>query len=219
MKKLMAFTLLFSLSAGAWTKKETHVRYTQEEADGQVFSHRVTVEGGLVEDLWTINGKQVEQEEYDNKYLQARSAELKTEIKMREEQHRAQEAEVAKQQLFARQSRILIYKKGLAEQVGGIERELARVQNPRLEPYYVFDASAFETKDVFLQLSSDLLTQAKELLAKSPEELSEAELLTISAQLEPQPMRLRDFYRVSVKHAINTCDDTKMLKEFLELLA
>lgn len=219
MQKQLPFIFLFCLTSSAWVKKETYVRFTREETDGQVFSHRVKVADGLVENVWTINDKAVPEDEYHEKYLVARSAELKAELQAQQAVQQAAEQEMAQQQQFARQARVLVHKKALQEQIGVIEKLLAQVRNPRLEPYYVFGENSFVSRELFAQVTNELLSQAKTTAARSEEELTETEVVTLIAQLEQQPARLKNFYRNTVKHAINSCDDTQLLKEFLELLA
>jgi len=219
MKTTVPFLFLFCLTTSAWVKKETRVWYIHEETDGQVFDHRTKVMDGLIEEAWTINGKVVTAQDYEDRYLAARSAELKAERKAQEAQRQAQEQELAEAQQFTRHARILVHKRTLQEQVEALDKELAKIKNPRLEPYYVFAEQSFATRELFAQVAGDLMSQVKTTLARSEDQLTETELVTLITQLEQQPMRLREFYRSSVKHAINTCDDTQLLKEFLELLA
>jgi hypothetical protein len=219
MKTLLPLFFLFCLTTCAWVKKETYMRYTQEETDGQVFAHRVKVADGVVEQVWNINGKQVSQDEYQDRYLAARNAELKAERKAQEALQLAQEEELARQQQFTRQARIMVHKRSLQDQLGVVEQLLSKVKNPRLEPYYVFGEQGFVSRELFGQVAHELVAQVHAALARSEDDLTETELVTLLSQLEQQPSRLREFYRTSVKHAINTCDDTKLLKEFLELLA
>jgi hypothetical protein len=219
MQKQLPLAFIFCLATSAWVKKETYIRYIREEADGQVFAHRAKVADGVVETVWTINDKPVSEEDYHERYVAARTSELKVERQAQQAAQHAHEQELAEQQKFARNARVLVHKKAVQEQIGAIEKLLAQVKNPRLEPYYVFGEQSFASRELFLQVSNELITQAKVTVARSEDELTETELMTLATQLEQQPTRLRNFYRNTVKHAINSCDDTRMLKEFLELLA
>lgn len=209
--------LLITLPLLAGSKKETFVRLSQEEINGTMFTHRVKVYDGNVEDTWTVNGKHVDGDEYEASYLKAKTAELEHDRQIREQQHRQHETEIAQQQKFSRTARVSIHKRTLHELVELIEQELEKLNDERLMPYRVFDATTYATPEHLTHLNRTL-TKAKNMAAENEDDLSERMLVQMHGELEGQPARLREFYRASVKQAINTCDNTQLLKELLELL-
>ncbi len=209
--------VLLATSLAAASKKETFVRLTQEEINGTMFTHRSKVYDGTVEDTWTINGKHVDGDEYEAAYLKAKTAELQQERQMREQEHRQHEMEIAQQQKFARAARIGIHKRTLHELIEIVEQEMQKLNDERLMPYRVFDATTYATPEHLAHLNRTV-AKAKQMTSENEDELTERVLSNMHEELANHPARLKEFYRASVKQAINTCDNTQLLKELLELL-
>ena len=149
--------------------------------------------------------------------LEAKTAELQQERLLREQQHRQHEMEIAEQQRFARLARIGIHKRALHEAIELTEQELQKLNDDRLVPYRLFDVTTYASPDHLNHLSKQL-GKAKQMTAEQDDDLSERALVQMCQDLGEHPARLREFYRASIKQAINTCDNTQLLKEFLELL-
>ncbi len=210
--------LIASTPLCAGSKKETFVRLVQEDINGTMFTHRAKVQEGNIEDTWTINGKHVDGDEYEATYLKAKTAELQQERQLREQQNRQHEMEIAQQQKFAKLARIGIHKRTLHEAIELTEQELQKLNDERLTPYRVFDVTTYPSQEHLSQLNRQL-NKAKQIVAENEEDLTERSIVQICQDLADHPGRLREFYRASIKQAINTCDNTQLLKEFLELLA
>jgi hypothetical protein len=209
--------LLVTMPLAGGIKKETFVHYTQEQYNNCHFTHRVDMVDGVIKEQWSIEGVQVEAATYEQAILEAEMAERAQVRKARDQERRAQELELVRQQEFNRQSRLDIYRKKVQLALVTLETELAKLKDSRLVPYYAYSPQTFEHHEAFMNVVHKIPEQANQLLNKPASELSESALRSFGDFLEALPIKVRVFYRETIKQAIDRCNDTQLLKELLEL--
>ena len=219
MKKIL---LLFTVAIGCLQaqdyKKETFVRFSEERIGQELFTHRVDIIDGATRERWSVNGASVGHDEYEQRLESALLARIRASRAKELEHRRAYEQELEQQQQFLRSCRVATSKKRLRQLVAETESELVKVRDGRLQAYLQFDDSTYPSRQLFDQ-TVQAVGDAKQQLAVCEPELTEPEFEKMAADLEGHPARMRGLFRSTVKHAIDTCDDTRVLKELLELVS
>lgn len=216
--KRLSFILFVTMALPIHARmvKEVFIRTTEEVVNGVVFSHRVDIAEGAITEQWGMDRVVIAEAEYTEALLEAEKAERKAERKAKAEERRQEERELARQQEFVSKVRVDICKKDLTLTLEVLETELAKVKDARLEPFYVFNESTFASSDLFKNLTDDLIPHARRLI--TDKDCSEPDLQDMQAQLQDKPTRVRELFRATVKQAINTCNDTHLLRELLEII-
>jgi hypothetical protein len=212
----LSWCLVYTVCAQDYTKV-TFIRHTESKVHGQLFTHRVDVVDGQIKDRWTVDGKPVIAKVYDEQLESATLSQMRELRAAEQKQLREQEFEIAKQQEFNQQVALDLHRKCLKKSIEGVEHELVRIKDSRLAPYYVFEKNSYTAPEQFDRLIMELMPEAKRVVADQAASLDT--LQRLSKELESHPQRLREFFRITVKHAVSTCDDTRMLRDFLELVA
>ncbi|MBN1549506.1 hypothetical protein JW872_02495 [Candidatus Babeliales bacterium] len=215
---LIALLLMFVGISEAIQTRVQYVRYVEEKVNNAIFAHRVDIIDGVAQDRWLINGQKVSAEEYEEALLDSEKEERREERRRVEALKRREEEAEAQHQVFIHDARKDIARKRLELVIKNVESELLKVKEPKLEPYLVFDRQTVASADLFNQLQIDSLPEAKRLIALG-HDVQEEDLSRTADQLEAFGPRLRDMFRLTVKQAINQCDDTRLLKELLEIVS
>lgn len=192
--------------------EELSVYYKKEILEGKTFVYREDLANGTKKQVWTIDGKPVEFEEYEEAILDAEKEIRRRERKERDERRRAMQD----RRLLAV---VVLHKKLLRLLIDDVQVALARFDDHRLAPFLVFDKnSAFSQKE-FEAIESELLEYAKKVLYEEVQDGDKAALADAIQKLDGLPERLQELFQKTVDNAIKTCDDTKMLKELLGVLS
>lgn len=215
---LIALSLLLMGVSEAVQTRVQYVRYVEEKVNNAIFAHRVDIIDGVAQDRWLVNGQKVGVDEYEEALLDAEKEERRTERRRVEDLKRREEEAEAQHQAFVHDARKDIARKRLELVVKNVESELFKLKEPKLEPYLAFDRHAVASPDQFNQLQIDIIPEAKRLIALG-HDAQEEDLSMAADQLETFGPRLRDMFRLTVKQAINQCDDTRLLKELLEIVS
>jgi hypothetical protein len=210
------FLLLLSGFVQAAVVKETVIRYAQEVSNGEAFASRSDITNGAVKEQWSVNNKVVSAEAYTLAREEAFKQEMANERKREEERKQQDIAAELKKQEFNRLARLDVVKKEISVTIKHIEAGLVKIKNKMLEPYLFFEQGSFATSDQLKSIELELLPRAKDLIALS--QTTEDELQVMLHNLTFIPDRLDTLFQSTVKHAINVCDDTKLLKELLEVV-
>src|SRR5207247_1430051 len=110
------------------------------------------------------------------------------------------------------------HKKILALSLQSIDREIAKLNMEKFEPFLLFDESSFASRELFEQCLDELLPKARQVLQKG-DRVTIVELNSAIEQLTNIPQKIQNLFQRTVTCAINTCNDTKLLKELLDLVS
>lgn len=189
--------------------EELSVYYKKETLLGTEFVYREDMAAGTRKETWTINGKTVTAQAYEDAILEAEKELRREERRVDLERRRArQEAQL--------DLSLELHKKILRLTVDRVETILVRCKDPRLEPLLQFGAHSELSKADFEAAQEDVVAAKKLLSSRETDTLSA--LKALIAKLEPLPDRLESLIQASMDHAVKYCDDTKMLKELLGLV-
>lgn len=183
------------------------VYYKKEVIEGKTFIYREDVVNGKKKQSWTINGRSVDEEAFEEELLDAEK-ELRRKERLKEEGLRVREQERQLSTLRA------IAKKQLELHVVAVEIALHKFDTVKLKPFLLSE----ELQKEIDQITQELLPQAKKMLSL-PENSSLEELNHSLSQLEGSPERLGELFYIAVNDAIQKCDDTRLLKELLEVIS
>jgi hypothetical protein len=209
-KKLILFYfILFILNLDAKTILHTMISTTEERVMGHVFKHVMT-SSIADQDQFYIDGKTVNHDLY------------RQELERMEKQEREQ---AYQQHIVTRRHRIeytemmqvQIAEKLLRRISEDVIELLDRIQNPSLEPFFVFTDTTIHSHEQLMQLKKFVM-QIDHLIDDKVEQADFSGLYDLSTKLEPWPARLEKFFEDTMQQAIKKSDDTAMLKELLKLV-
>lgn len=179
---------------GAPTQVETVMVYCVKEViDGSTFIFREDVVNGVTKKIWTIDGKEVNQDDYTDEIVAAEMS-VRRQERERAEQLRLQEQEEKmawRKKAYIKM--ILAHKEQIAEL-------LSKCEDAHIKPYIS---------------DQDLLLKADRLMHASYQELDWYQLQDMYNALDALPHQLQELLQMATNKAIQQCDDTKVLKELL----
>lgn len=181
------------------------------EINGKIFLEREEFFNGSGKRVWVVDGKPVTQVDFEESLLDA-------ERELRREELRNEQAQRQTQATFKERSLVAGTRKTLALLIQDIDRQLAKLNMEKFGPFLLFDDSNFGGQEQFNTLVQELLPRARDLYQKD-ERVTMPELMAMVDQLEVMPKKLQNLFQKTVEHAIETCDDTKVLKELLDIVA
>lgn len=202
---------LYGVDARMVVKDRTQV-YTEECIDGKLFAHRLDYFEGVRKEQWSIEGKTVDAQSYEERILEAEKNE-------RRRERQKDEKEKNDQQLFKMKAQRALLKKLLQAHVNLYFSDIALFERYHLEPYFCYAATTFTSYQAYTQFVMGALACAQKILNESIDEEDISELQELYEQLEAMQDAWKLFYRATVEQAIEKCNDTKMLKELLQLVA
>jgi len=200
------------MAAPAREIEELAVYYKKEVIGGTSFVYREDVANGVKKEAWTVDGKPVDFQEYEENLLDAEKEVRRQERRVAEEcRKRHQQARLS--------STFQLQKKLLRLQIEQVEVVLKRFDDHRLTPFLLFDKEKTLSQEDFKHIDQTLLDQAKKLLYTADQEVDLPTLATMIEKFDVLPGRLQDLFHATVNNAIKRCDDTKVLKELLGVLS
>lgn len=200
------------VAAPAREIEELAVYYKKEVLGGKAFVYREDVANGVKKEAWTVDGKPVDSQEYEEALLDA-------EKEVRREERRVAEEYRKRHQQARLSSSFQLQKKLLRLQIEQVEVVLKRFDHHRLTPFLSFDKEKTLSQEDFEHIDQALLDQAKKLLYTADQEIDLPTLATMIEKFDMLPTRLQDLFHATVNNAIKRCDDTKVLKELLGVLS
>jgi hypothetical protein len=214
--RLLVPLMVFTMPLAAVVVKETVIRYTEEHINGVVFKVRSDLTNGVLTERKAINDKQVSPDEFAQQKETALLADIRRQREEDENKRRQQETQDADQQIFNQRARCAIFKKQIALLVKDVEQELGRMRKQTLDSYVTFEDPVISSREQFEDIERVVIPSAKTLL--SADNLTELELNSMIRRLEKIPDSLRRLSQSTITHAINKSDDTKLLKELLNMV-
>jgi hypothetical protein len=186
--------------------------YTKKTEIGrEVFLEREEFFNGTTKRVWGVDGKPVTQSEFEDKLLEA-------EREVRRQELRNEQAQRQTQATFKERSLVVGTRKILALLVQEIDRQLDKLSVGKVGKFFVFDDANFGSQEKFDHVLQELLPAARALHEKD-DRVAMTELAIMVEQLEMVPKKLQNLFQKTVSHAIETCDDAKVLKELLDIVA
>lgn len=213
MKKVLVivFVVLFiSVCNSKIVEKSLSVTVLEESINGMRFAHRSDIIDGNIKDIWAVNGHSVSYDDYLEALLDAEREEMRT-LRNFQNEKRRHEAE------FKCEAQKNTFKKLIRIKIQEIFDELAKVKEPLLEHYLLFDVQTIASSEDLQKIS--ILVNEAEKKCKEGKESSCSVLKECLSSLEEIPGRLHKLYQDSISHAIKTCNDTRSLKDLLSLIS
>lgn len=212
MKTRMVFvfiSMIFGSTIEAKIVRTVSVSLVEEKVNGKLFTHRIDVVDGVKKEKWSMDGKSLEKDEYDQ-YILAEELEERRVERQKDYDKRVKFAE------FKHEARSQVLRQLLHQLVERVEKGVSKFDKYELTPYMVFTPGTIANEVDFGNITTYTITPARELLTASfdPEKAKE----TINT-LESYPTKLSTLFEDSVSNAINKCDDPKRLKQWLEMLS
>lgn len=183
----------------------------KEVVNGKVFIHRDDLINSERKEVWSVDGKLVSQNDFQEAILDAEKA-------VRREERRAQEERRKKTQAFKDEMALVLYKKILRLNVDKIDAMLKKFDAHNLENFLAYKEDTF-SKELFESLKSELLPEAKRLMYKRDDDFNLSDMHVIVAKVDNLDEKLEYLFQDTVRNAIKQCDDTKVLKDLLELVS
>lgn len=192
--------------------EELAVYYKKEVIGGMSFVYREDIANGVKKEAWTVDGKPVESQDYEESLLDA-------EKEVRRQERRVADGRRKRHQEMRLSSSFQLQKKLLRLQIEQVEVVLKSFDDHRLTPFLSFDKEKTLSQKEFESLDQTVLDQAKKLLYTADKEVDLPALAAMIEKFDMLPTRLQDLFHVTVNNAIKRCDDTKVLKELLGVLS
>ena len=215
-KSLVLFFLLFSvLSYAHEIKKIVSIYYIEEVINEVTFIYQIHKMNETTKKTWLVNGEHVDENDYYSKLGDAKAQEWITERKEENEKQARRQEEMQNLKNDIEKQGV---KLKIKSAVRSIERTLEEFSGKDLEEYYVFDTDSISSKEQ-LELLTESLEKAKEVLKKSLDELELEKLQEFQKLFIVWPARLQRFFFESARNAVSTCRNTKDLKKYLGLIS
>ena len=187
--------------------------YQKKESIGDsVFIYRHEVVDGEVSEVWLINEAVVSFRDYEKSLEEAECLERR---RVRQTEHDKREQHDREKSAVVREG----YKKIIACTVNEIAERLQRINTYQLQPYLAFSQASYTSYPEFAALSQELLPSAQKMLKASDGVHSIHEYEQMLATIDSVPEKLDTLFYDTTHNAIQCCNDTKVLKELLEVVA
>lgn len=216
MKKLSFFACLlfffsfFQAFSGLREVEELSVYYKKEILDGKTFVYREDIANGVKKQVWTIDGVQVSQEDFEETLL-----ETEKEVRRKERRQQMVRREALQQERSV--AVIALHKKLLRLLIEQVQAELKKFEDHRLGPFLLFDESF--SREQFEAIEQELLQNAKQVLYNAGDDGDVSQLAVMIEKLDGLATRLHNLFQTTVNRAIKQCDDTRMLKDLLAIVS
>jgi hypothetical protein len=169
-----------------------------------------TNRNGVCTQAWFINDVLVDAHAYEEALLDA----LKE--AQRASMHAAEKRRVQDQEMREK-STCAIHKKMLALAIDEVELWIQKLHTHQLCSFLAFNPATIATQDALDEVTDRILPAAKQLLTAPDTSITTHDMQHIAAHMTPLPDRLSMLYRDSLNNAISCCNDTKTLKDLLEI--
>lgn len=219
-KNMYYIKLLIMLLSIAFTsysvvlEKDRLTRYVEERVHKTVFIYRLTITDGVKKESFALNGHPVNAEEY----YKARVAAEQAEVEERCAQVQEKDQALAKKYDLQRKARVKIAINELKPDTMTLEEALKKVYDPRLIDFWKFSSTSITGPEELTQLIEKEIPQAYKLIACLSGELDVYQLDKTHGTITQALPRVIRLFNDTVENAIDTCTDTRVLKELLTLL-
>lgn len=208
---IFIITLFNSLIFSKTLEKDVIIFYQEEKINNNNFAQKIQYINGNKKIIYIVNGHQVTWDEYQDEILEAEKQERKKELE-KDLENKIRFCDL--QQKIKNK----ISQSSLSELVSELNIQLNKVLENRLKPYLAFNSSTIESREQLENLYQEFLPQAKELVSLSSAEVDLEKVNKYINKIQDYLERLKIFFSNTVDQAVENSDDTKMLKELLELI-
>jgi hypothetical protein len=185
--------------------------YKRCEAAGHIFILKRDTRDGILREEYSIDGKPIDYEQYQDKLIKARAEELRVSLN-REREHAEREAE---RMLSIKRSAT---KRLLEVSFSQLQSEIKRIRDYELEPHLQWNTSTIPSASDYNYLVSHFMPSVDYMLKNISETESIPENLSDYAlKCEEYASKLRELFHASADYFIAHCSDTGKLKKILEL--
>jgi hypothetical protein len=195
-------------SYARFIEKQLLVTLTDERVNGHCFTHRTDALNGTVKEMWAIDGKMVNHDEYTSAILDAEREERRVE---REKKDQAQKDQLQAQIGVQR----ACYEKLITLYINDIMRSYHKLADGRLRLFWIFEKSTFSGAQEVEQLVNEHIPTVQALL-KNKETPLEV-LQKYAHDFENAVDKLTAMYHSTILHAQKNADDPRLLKELLAM--
>lgn len=189
--------------------KDRAVFYTQETVNGMTFiQRREWIEGEYREKCF-INDEAVDVDQFHTSILDAE----REEARQRREHDNAMQDASYHEHLRMRAN---IMHRLISDHVHTMRYYTDILASYSLKQYYAFHGDTIADNRIYTYIVETLLPKAESLSSDTSDIVS---LSTLLHEIESYLPRLKQFYFDTIQRAIDTCHDTKQLKELLTLIS
>ncbi len=208
MKKFLVSIIFGCSFLNGQIQKQSFTFVEEELINNVVFIHETIIENAVKKEYFSIDGKSVTPQEFEDQILHAEKEESK------KNRQRKQEERLKLHETKYRGS-VKISQKDLDETLNELEIELNRLMDERLKSFMLFSPHTVSSEEELLSLKESDLPEAKKMCEKTPDNVDITKLQSILATMKNAIVTIREMYVATVNNAIEKADDTKLLKELL----
>ena len=184
----------------------------KEVINGKVFIHREDIVNSEKKGSWSIDGAAVTVDAYEEAILDAEKEERRAE-------RRALEMQRERAQQFKHEALITLNKKILRLTVEKLDVAFEKFNRHDLVNFLDFRSHTIPSSEFFYELKDRVIPEAKKMLTVSNEESDWGQLNLMVTKLDAMPISIESLFYDTVRNAIKQCDDTRLLKELLEIVS
>ncbi|MDR3647002.1 MAG: hypothetical protein P4L22_05685 [Candidatus Babeliales bacterium] len=165
------------------------------------------------------NGKRIERYYIDNKEVLSQEfidSRVVSRVKELEIEARKSHEEREKKFKFSNDSKLKALKKLIFLKISEIKEAVSKIEKLNISSFFVYSQETFLNEEDFNSLKESL--EDIDHMINSDQNLNLLDLGLIVDKLENRAKKSHLFVRQALENAINKCDDTKLLKDLLEVL-
>lgn len=191
--------------------RQYSVHITEEIHNGIPFKHILELENGVKKESYYINGKVSNVHDYEEALLNAAKEDNKKgRKKLQEERIKIYEGKY--------KGNVKIVQQELKQALATLEAEINKLADERLKNFFVFKPDTLSSLDHMSSIKDKEMAEAQKLAQAVPESSDIKKIQDRLAEIQALIPRVRETFISAVNNGINKANDTKLLKELLDLL-
>lgn len=196
-------------SCAGIVEKQLFVTLTDERVNGHCFTQRTDALNGTIKQIWAIDGKMVNHDEYTSAILDAEREERRVERQKKEQaEHERMQAQILMQRAC--------YEKLITLLVNDIMKLYYKLADGRLRSFWIFEKSGFHGVQEIEQLVNEQIPTAQTVLKNKETPLDV--LQKYAHDFEDAFEKLTALYHSTIRNAQKNADDPRLLKELLAMI-
>jgi hypothetical protein len=100
-----------------------------------------------------------------------------------------------------------------------VEKLINRIKDERLVPFYQFHQKTFASQKDYADTVRITLESVAEIGSDAESGIDQEQFQLLCVSLDTLKKRMQDFFYDTVNNAIKMCDDTKVLKDLLNMIS
>ncbi len=183
----------------------------EEVFNSKTFIDKKKINNGTEIQEFFVDANPVIKDLYIKEKMEAKFNELQLMNKIKEEKSE-------NERKFKKKSEFFILKKLIRINLKDLENYIEKLKENNLEKFYSFSPQTFNSLDNFQVLENEFIPEAKFTINQTNDELTVDLLHQMLDKIESYLDKINEFYKNTINNAIELCDDTKLLKDLLELI-